>query len=200
MNLQQPRKHTFLKFIVTIFCIIIAFTIISNLNEKPKENNTTKKTAKNKTSSKNNFKKKSNKKKLDLVKSGKFKKISDALSIKVNKTVKKDKIVHTDGYLVSKPNEDNSTWIVVNLTVKNTGTSSENFNFANFNLSYKDGSDYVPSTIFTDSDFLTYETINPKMKQSGNLVFSVPKKYSISKFRLKYINSLFSDDIYFKLK
>lgn len=132
----------------------------------------------------------------------KYGKVSKKMSIKVNNAGKKASISCGNGYLAYKPGEDNSIYIVVNITVKNNSNNSKRIESSDFTLCSKGGENYVPTLIVgADDNFFSYDVINPKMKQSGNLAFTVPKNSKISNFYLMYENyDIFSEDIFFKLK
>lgn len=50
-------------------------------------------------------------------------------------------------------------------------------------------------------DYINFESLNPDMEMSGNLVFEVPKDVNLSDSKLLFTDSdIFKDSIVFKLK
>ena len=131
----------------------------------------------------------------------KYENVSKKLSIKVNNASKRSSISSGNGYLAYTPDEDNSTYLVINITVKNNSKNSKRIESSDFTLCSKNGENYVPTLIVAaDDKFFSYDVVNPNMRQSGNLAFTIPRKSKVSNFYLKYGNyEIFSDDILFKL-
>lgn len=127
--------------------------------------------------------------------------ISENVTLKVNDAKKTNKIPLYNNTMYSEPSDEDGTFIVVNVTLKNTGKKSEDLNYLYFNLIGPDEEEYVPTTIVgADDNFLTLNAINPKMKETGNIAFQVPKDAKISKYKLCYSGGLFSEEYYFNLK
>lgn len=118
------------------------------------------------------------------VKLGKFSNISPKLKLKVTSATEKTKLIHNNVYY-SEP-DSGGKFIVVNITIKNTGKNSSHIESNDFNLQDTDGSKYVPTDIIVSDDYLIYDVINPKMKLDTKIVFQVPKKTRLAKLKLLY--------------
>ncbi|WP_025691232.1 DUF4352 domain-containing protein [Paenibacillus zanthoxyli] len=100
-------------------------------------------------------------------------KVGDVV-FKVNKMSTAKKI--EDGQFLSySPESEGSVFLIVNVTVKNTGNEMITTDSSYFQL-MKGEIKYTPSTLISTSDkFFMYDGINPGLSQTGNVVFEIPE-------------------------
>lgn len=202
------------KFLLGILSTIILLGVIgavlsANIDKNNKQSDVSSK-PENSTSKAENLKEKEDNNKTDseqnndvqYISMNKFGKITEDVSLKVNKATKKDKISTYNGTMYGTPQDENGIFLIVNITLKNNGKRSAGLNYLYFTLMGADEEKYSPTTVVgADENFLILDAINPKMKETGNLAFQVPKNTKIKKCKLCYNSGgIFEDDIYFNLK
>lgn len=100
-------------------------------------------------------------------------KVGDVV-FKVNET-STTKEIKDGNFLSYKPSSEGSVFLIVNVTVKNTGKERINTDSSYFELR-KGDIKYAPSTLITtDNKFFVYEGINPGLAQTGNVAFEIPE-------------------------
>ncbi|MFC3745528.1 DUF4352 domain-containing protein [Paenibacillus sp. GCM10012306] len=154
-----------------IALIVLAIVIGLFAKDKDSSSNTTDKanTPASSVGTKSNAKEEVKK----LAKKGEELQVGDVV-FKVNKVTTTNKI--KDGQLFSySPSAEGSTFLVVNVTVKNAGKKMITTDSSYFQL-LKDEVTYAPSTLITSSgDYFLYKGINPGLAQTGNVVFEIPE-------------------------
>ena len=129
---------------------------------------------------------------------------ADFITMRVNAAHKVQKI--TDDSMYYKPAKKSNSFVLVDVTIKNTSESMQDFDMGYFRLIDKDGNSYSPTRLATtDSadkyDFITiFGYMNEKEKKKGCLIFEVPKKVKYKTCKLYYYENGFDPTINFALK
>lgn len=123
---------------------------------------------------------------------------SEKLSVKINKVGETEEI--KEGEFVSYKSESGK-YALINVTIKNLSDKLERFESGAFKL-VSNEKKYSPSIMIgLKHDYINFESLNPDMEMSGNLVFEVPKDVNLSDSKLLFTDSdIFKDSIIFKLK
>lgn len=126
--------------------------------------------------------------------------VVDDLSIKVNSFDDTQEIVIND-FSVFTP--DDGKYAIINVTLNNTGSQAISFDNGMFDLTY-DEADYSSVTLLgADSDYISYESLNPGISKTGNLVFNLPDDVNTEESILLYYGDDYfgeNDPIEFKLR
>jgi hypothetical protein len=124
---------------------------------------------------------------------------SENLALKVNEVGDTDEIKEND-FLSYKP--DSGKYAIVNITIKNTGKESTSLTNGYFKLITSDGAEYSPTILIgLDNKYISFESINPGLDITGNLVFEVPKDLVVTDTTLKFSGTgLFTKATIFGLK
>lgn len=130
------------------------------------------------------------------------------------KTVKKKEVVKNDsdviytlngfeemktipdgsGYFENETVAADSTFMVINFTVKNEKKEKANINMESFKLVSNDGTVYAPTTIvFGGSDYLIFDELNPGLTIERSLAFEVPT--GLTGLELQIQSNLFKNDV-----
>lgn len=135
----------------------------------------------------------------ELSKSGEI--VTD-VTLTVNSAKKVNRISLYNGTMYSKPNDEDASFLVVNITIKNKSNDAQDLNMLYFNIIGPDGEEYVPTTIVgSDEEYITLDAINPNLKKTGNIAFSVPNDIKLKNCKLCYNKKgTFDYNHYFKLK
>lgn len=127
--------------------------------------------------------------------------ITSDVTMKVNSVTKEKKL--TSGSLYYKPRNDGNVFAIINVSLKNASDSSKSFDLGYFRLVDQDGEEYIPTLVSSSTDDYKFIVINnlmdAKYKETGCLVFEVPKDAKVKKFKLCYNSSGFQSDTYFSL-
>lgn len=96
---------------------------------------------------------------------------------------------------------DTGKYALINIYIKNISDKLERIDTGSFKLVYNEKK-YSPSRMFgLSNDYINFETLNPEMDMSGNLVFEVPKDILVQDCTLKFsATGLFEEALIFKLK
>lgn len=124
---------------------------------------------------------------------------SDDLLLKVNNIGEKEEII--EGNVISyKP--DSGKYAIINVTLKNNGKQSISFSNGFFKLLSTDGAEYIPTILIgLDNNYINYESVNPGLELTGNLVFEVPSDFVVSSSALQFSGTgLFTSSISFALE
>jgi hypothetical protein len=124
---------------------------------------------------------------------------SDDLTLKVNEVGEKTEITENT-FLSYKP--DSGKYAVINITIKNTGKQSVSLTNGYFKLITADGAEYKPTILIgLDNKYISFESINPGLDVTGNLVFEVPTDLVVSDTTLQFSGTgLFTASTVFNLK
>ncbi len=124
---------------------------------------------------------------------------SEDLVLKVNEVGDTDEIIEND-FLSYKP--DSGKYAIVNITIKNAGKEAVSLTNGYFNLITADGAEYTPTILIgLDNKYISFETINPGLDVTGNLVFEVPSDLKVTDTTLQFSGTgLFSASTNFSLK
>lgn len=193
---MKAKNHGCLA-VVLIFVAIIFIGICIGANEDSKSSdNAAVQTDNNKPDKSKNS---SGDKYTDLNKSGE---IVKGVTLTVNKVKKTKRIDLYNGTMYSQPDDEDGTFLVVNVTIKNKSNEAQDLNMLYFNIVGPNDEEYVPTTIVgADEEYITVDAINPNMKKTGNIAFEIPKNAKIKKYKLCYRKTgTFDNDHYFKLK
>lgn len=189
---KQGGKGKFIVLGIIVFFIIVAvLTSNSDDTSKSASNDSGSSTEKADT-------KKADTKKDDIVAFGSEGQSED-LSLKVNKVGDKKEI--TEGSIISyKP--DSGKYAIINITIKNTGKEAISLTNGYFKLITADDAEYEPTILIgLDNKYISFESINPGLDVTGNLVFEVPNDLKVSSATLKFSGTgLFSKSTVFSLK
>lgn len=202
---KQGGKLKYVLIVLAVF-FVIGFLVNLNNNGKDTQNTSgdatstikpTSKDAKSKEKASNN-KAKSKKDDQKLIAFGKEGK-SDDLSLKVNKAKTTKKITENE-YFEYKP--DSGKYAIVNVTIKNNGKEAASLTNGYFKLVTSDGTEFEPTILIGLSNkYISFESINPKLDITGNLVFEVPLDLNLSDVTMKFSGTgLFTEDTNFSLK
>ena len=129
---------------------------------------------------------------------------ADFITMRVNAAHKVQRI--TDDSLYYKHTKKSNAFVLVDVTVKNTSESMQDFDMGYFRLVDKKGNSYTPTRLATTSsgdkyDFITiFGYMNKKEKKKGCLVFEVPKKIKYKTCELYYYENGFDTTTSFALK
>lgn len=199
----EKKNHGCL-VVVLVFAVIIFIGISVGVNRDLESSNDAATTQTNDTNSKNDNKLDKTKdtqkdEYTDLNKSGE---IVDGVTLTVNKVTKTERIDLYNGTMYSQPDDEDGTFLVVNVTIKNKSNDAQNLNMLYFNIIGPNDEEYVPTTIVgADEEYITVDAINPNMKKTGNIAFEIPKNAKIKKYKLCYRKKgTFDSNHYFKLK
>lgn len=189
---KQGGKGKFIVLGIIVFFIIVAVLTSNNDDtSKSASNDSGSSTEKADT-------KKADTKKDDIVAFGSDGQSED-LSLKVNKVGDKKEI--TEGSIISyKP--DSGKYAIINITIKNTGKEAISLTNGYFKLITADDAEYEPTILIgLDNKYISFESINPGLDITGNLVFEVPNDLKVSSATLKFSGTgLFSKSTVFSLK
>lgn len=124
---------------------------------------------------------------------------SGDLVLKVNEVGEATEISENQ-FLSYKP--DSGKYAIVNITIKNSGKEAISLTNGYFKLVTADEAEYEPTILIgLDNKYISFETINPKLDVTGNLVFEVPNDLEVSDATLKFSGtSLFTSSTKFSLK
>lgn len=124
---------------------------------------------------------------------------SGDLVLKVNEVGEAAEITENQ-FLSYKP--DSGKYAIVNITIKNSGKEAISLTNGYFKLVTSDESEYKPTILIgLDNKYISFETINPKLDVTGNLIFEVPNDLEVSDATLKFSGtSLFTSSTEFNLK
>lgn len=129
---------------------------------------------------------------------------ADFITMRVNASHKVQRI--TDDSMYYKPTKKSNAFVLVDVTVKNTSESMQDFDMGYFRLVDKAGNSYTPTRLSTTAsgdkyDFITiFGYMNKKEKKKGCLVFEVPKKIKYKNCKLYYYENGFDTNMNFSLK
>lgn len=186
---KQGGKGKFIILGVIVFFILVAVFSTNNNNSKPASSD-----AQNK-SGQTADKASKEDKAIALGSEGQ----SDNLSLKVNKIAAKKEIKEGD-FISYKP--DSGKYAIVNITIKNTGKEAISLTNGYFKLITADEAEYTPTILIgLDNKYISFETINPGLDVTGNLVFEVPNDLTVADATLRFSGTgLFSSATDFSLK
>lgn len=124
---------------------------------------------------------------------------SKDLLLKVNEVGDKNEIKENQ-FLSYTP--DSGKYAIINITIKNTGKEAVTLSNGYFKLLTTDGAEYNPTLLIgLDNKYISFESINPGLEVTGNLVFEIPKDITVTDMTLKFSGtSLFTSAINFSLK
>jgi len=125
--------------------------------------------------------------------------LSDDLVLKINEIGESSEITEND-FLSYKP--DSGKYAIVNITIKNNGKKAISLTNGYFKLITADEAEYTPTILIgLDNKYITFESINPGLDVTGNLVFEVPTDLKVSDTTLKFSGTgLFTASTDFSLK
>lgn len=107
----------------------------------------------------------------------------EGASFKINSSELSDEITDDSGFMIFRP--DNGTFLVIEISVNNTGDKALRFDNGNFGI-LKGTAEYRPTTILAGNEFLSFESVNPGLELTGYLVYEVPADIDLSELILKY--------------
>lgn len=124
---------------------------------------------------------------------------SDDLVLKINDIGSTEEIKENQ-FLSYKP--DSGKYALVNISIKNTGKKAITLTNGSFKLVTADGAEYVPTILVgLDNKYINFETINPGLDVTGNLVFEIPKDIEVADTTLEFSGTgLFTLSTVFSLK
>ncbi|WP_373816696.1 DUF4352 domain-containing protein [Jeotgalibaca porci] len=124
--------------------------------------------------------------------------MSETLSLVVNQVGESYEINEGQFYSYTP---DDGKYALVNVTLKNTGKESVSLHNGMFKIRH-DGAEYKGVTLIgIENDYITFESLNPGIAKTGNLVFNVPENLSVSEAILVFSGSgLLSSPIEFYLQ
>lgn len=124
---------------------------------------------------------------------------SDNFILSVNKIGMKKEIIEND-YMGYK--SDSGKFAIINITIKNVGKELISLDSGYFKLVAKNGAEYSPSFLLGLSNkYIDFESMNPGISTTGNLVFEVPSNFKLSNAILKFSGTgLFTEDTNFSLE
>lgn len=124
---------------------------------------------------------------------------SDDLVLKINDVGATEEIKENQ-FLSYKP--DSGKYALVNITIKNNGKKAISLTNGYFKLVTADEAEYQPTILVgLDNKYITFETINPGLDVTGNLVFEVPNDLEVSNTTLKFSGTgLFTSSTIFSLQ
>lgn len=97
------------------------------------------------------------------------------VTFKANSIEEASEISTANGYMKYTPDAEGAVFLIVNATVKNIGTEAINTDSSFFKLITPEGAEYSPSSIIvTDDKYFMFESINPGLSLTGNVLFEVP--------------------------
>lgn len=97
------------------------------------------------------------------------------VTFKANSIEETSEISTADGFVKYTPDAEGAVFLIVNVTVKNIGTEAINTDSSFFKLITPEGAEYSPSTVIvTDDKYLLFESVNPGLALTGNILFEVP--------------------------
>lgn len=109
---------------------------------------------------------------------------SDDLVLKVNK-VGDTKEITENNFLSFKP--DSGKYAIINITMKNTGKKAISLTNGYFKLVTADEAEYTPTILVgLDNKYISFESINPGLEVTGNLVFVVPNDLVVADTTLRF--------------
>jgi len=199
---KQGSKLKVILVTVVILCIFAIIGSLNNNNDDDSQNVTSDSTvSKSPTNNKDDNKhssdiaSKEDKKSIKFGKEGK----SEDLSLKINKAKTVKKIAENE-FIEYKP--DSGVYAVINITIKNNGKDAVSLTNGYFKLVTPDGAEYDPTILVGLSNkYISFESINPKLDITGNLVFEVPSGLNLSDTTLNFSGTgLFDTDTVFDLK
>lgn len=210
-NCRKKQGGGVLKFIITGIVIIALVGFIASLNE-PKQvantNDTSNQQNADNPANDTNTKATANSEETDASDSSEAKDDlialgsegqSDDLILKVNEVGDTDEIKEND-FLSYKP--DSGKFAIVNITIKNSGKQAVSLTNGYFKLLTADGTEYTPTILIgLDNKYISFETINPGLDVTGNLVFEVPADLKVADTTLQFSGTgLFTASTNFSLK
>ena len=210
-NCRKKQGGGVLKFIITGIVIIALVGFIASLNE-PKQvantNDTSNQQNADNPANDTNTKATANLEETDASDSSEAKDDlialgsegqSDDLILKVNEVGDTDEIKEND-FLSYKP--DSGKFAIVNITIKNSGKQAVSLTNGYFKLLTADGTEYTPTILIgLDNKYISFETINPGLDVTGNLVFEVPADLKVADTTLQFSGTgLFTASTNFSLK
>jgi hypothetical protein len=124
---------------------------------------------------------------------------SDDLLLKVNEVGDTKEITEND-FLSYKP--DSGKYAIINITIKNNGKEAISLTNGYFKLVTADEAEYNPTILIgLDNKYISFESINPGLEVTGNLVFEVPTDLVVSDTTLRFSGTgLFTGSTNFSLK
>lgn len=124
--------------------------------------------------------------------------VSEDLELTINEVGETSKISEGD-FISYEP--DSGKYALVNVTLKNIGSSSVSLHNGMFKL-HTGEAEYNPTTLIgLNNNYISFESINPGLDITGNLVFNVPDDLSVEKGTIVFSGTgLFSDPIEFSLE
>lgn len=124
---------------------------------------------------------------------------SDDLILKVNVVGEKKEITEGD-FISYKP--DSGKFAIINITIKNAGKEADSLTNGYFKLVTAGGVEYSPSMLIGLSNkYISFESINPGLETTGNLVFEVPNDLVVADAMLRFSGTgLFTAPSNFSLK
>lgn len=124
---------------------------------------------------------------------------SEDLLLKVNESGESQEIVENE-YFSYTP--DSGKYAIVNITIKNTGKDSASITSGYFQLVTADGTKYNPTILVgLSNEYINFESINPGLDKTGNLVFEVPSDLVVADATLNFSGTgLFTKATIFNLK
>lgn len=124
--------------------------------------------------------------------------VTSDVNMKVNSVSKKKKITSDIWYY--KPQKENHIFAIVNVTLKNTTDESTAFSLEYFQLIGPNDEEYIPTLIDNDNMIIINHFMDANYKETGCLVFEVPKDTKVKNCKLRYNSSGIPSNTYFKLK
>ncbi len=124
---------------------------------------------------------------------------SEDLALKINEVGDTKEITENE-FLSYKA--ESGKYAIVNITIKNNGKEAVSLTNGYFKLVTSDEVEYNPTILIgLDNKYISFESINPGLDVTGNLVFEVPDDLVVSDTVLRFSGtSLFTASTDFNLK
>lgn len=124
---------------------------------------------------------------------------SEDLVLVVNQVGEANEISENQ-FISYKP--DSGKYAIINITIKNTGKEAVSLTNGYFKLISSDEAEYTPTILIgLDNKYISFESINPGLDITGNLVYVVPTDLVVSDSILRFYGTgLFTSSSNFSLK
>lgn len=124
---------------------------------------------------------------------------SEDLILKVNQVGEANQISENK-FISYKP--DSGKYAIINVTIKNTGKEAISLTNGYFKLISTEDAEYTPTILVgLDNKYISFESINPGLDITGNLVYEVPTDFVVSDSILRFYGTgLFTGASDFALK
>lgn len=107
----------------------------------------------------------------------------DDLDLVVNSVKDTNRI--DDDFTYYEP--ESGKYAVINVTIKNNTNDSVSLANTDFKLKDSNDAEFIPTSIFHSSnEFMDFDSLNPHLDITTNLLFEIPKESNISDYRLEY--------------